>query len=44
MQTEKYNNSFSSAFSVDVEDGLSLAMRDYLLKPMTQTDRVEKTT
>jgi len=44
MQSSNLKCSYSSAFSVDVEDGLSLAMRDYFLKPMPQTRRVEKNT
>ena len=32
------------AFTVDVEDGLSIAMRDYFSNPIPQTNRVVKTT
>jgi len=34
----------NSVFSVDVEDGISLAMRDVFKKKISQTDRVVKTT
>lgn len=44
MQIKNKQNTFSSAFSVDVEDGISLAMRDFFHKPMSQTNRVEKNT
>lgn len=33
-----------SAFSIDVEDGISLAMRDFFNHPIPQTDQVERCT
>lgn len=33
-----------SAFSIDVEDGISLAMRDFFSQPIPQTDQVERCT
>ena len=33
-----------SAFSIDVEDGISLAMRDFFNQPIPQTDQVERCT
>ena len=35
---------FKQAFSVDVEDGISLAMRDFFGKEIKQTDQVERCT
>jgi polysaccharide deacetylase family protein (PEP-CTERM system associated) len=35
---------YPSVFSIDVEDGISLVMRDVFKKPIEQTDRVLRTT
>jgi len=40
----KDKNTYNSVFSVDVEDGISLAMRDVFKRKISQTDRVVKTT